>query len=112
MKNEPVLIAKSRDRMPDQLFYATLRNFETKNIVARNVLCEIYTPDSHRGKIEVIFHPMAEHISALRFVPAVSLYGRSRAARFVLRSDEVWHDGETTGMQHGIQFMYPCKGHA
>jgi hypothetical protein len=49
-KEKPVLIAKSRDRMPDHLFYATLRDLETKNVVARKVLCEIYIPDSHRGE--------------------------------------------------------------
>jgi hypothetical protein len=111
-EEEPVLIAKSRDRMPDHLLYATLRDFETKKVVARRVLCEIYTPDSHRGEIEIIFHPRAEQIPALQFFPAVSLYGRSRAARFVLRSDEIWHEGETTGSQNGISFMYPCKGRA
>jgi len=111
-KEKPVLIAKSRDRMPNHLFYATVRHFDKKNAVARKVLCELYLPDSHRGEIEIIFHPTAEQIPAFQFVPAVSLYARSRPARFVLRSDEIWHEGAQTGMQDGISFMYSCKGRA
>ena len=107
---KPVLIAKSRDRMPNHLFYATVRHFDKKNAVARKVLCELYLPDSHRGEIEIIFHPTAEQIPAFQFVPAVSLYARSQPARFVLRSDEIWHEGAQTGMQEGISFMYSCKG--
>ena len=109
---KPVLIAKSRDRMPNHLFYATVRHFDKKNAVARKVLCELYLPDSHRGEIEIIFHPTAEQIPAFQFVPAVSLYARSQPARFVLRSDEIWHEGAQTGMQDGISFMYSCKGRA
>src|SRR5207249_8471126 len=66
----------------------------------------------HRGEIEIIFHPTAEQIPAFQFVPAVSLYARSQPARFVLRSDEIWHEGAQTGMQDGISFMYSCKGRA
>ncbi len=74
---KPVLIAKSRDPMPNHLFYATVRHFDKKNAVARKVLCELYLPDSHRGEIEIIFHPTAEQIPAFQFVPAVSLYALS-----------------------------------
>jgi hypothetical protein len=111
-KHRPVLIPKSRDRMPDHLFYATLRNYETKNVIARRVLCEIYIPDSHRGKVDILFHPTPNQVPVLQFVPAVSLYARSRPGRFVLKSDEIWHEGATTGAQDGISFMYSCVGTA
>jgi hypothetical protein len=111
-KYTPVLIAKSRNRMPNHLFYANLRHLENKSVVARRVLCELYLPDSHRGEVEVIFHPTPEQIPVFQFVPAVSLYARSRPGRFVLRSDEIWREGDRTGMQDGISFMYACKGRA
>ena len=111
-KRGPVLIAKSRDRTPDHLFHATLRDSETKTVIARRVLCEIYIPDSHRGKVDIVFHPTPNQIPALQFVPAVSLYGRSRAGRFVVKSHEIWHEGATTGVQDGISFMYSCAGSA
>ena len=111
-KPTPTLIAKSHDRMPNHLFYATLRRLEDKHVVARNVLCEIYLPDSHRGDIEIIFHPTAEQISAFQFVPVVSMSGRSLAGRFAIRSSEIWHEGAQTGLQDGIPFVYPCKGNA
>src|SRR5438128_8995611 len=68
-KEKPVLIAKSRDRMPNHLFYATVRHFDKKNAVARKALCELYLPDSHRGEIEIIFHPTVEQIPAFKFFP-------------------------------------------
>jgi hypothetical protein len=111
-KPTPILMAKSRERMPNHRFYATLRRVDDKHLVAKGVLCEVYLPDSHRGDIEVIFHPKAEHIPALQFVNPISLYARSREGRFVLKSTEIWHDGATTGMQDGIAFVYPCKGRA
>jgi hypothetical protein len=111
-KPRPILIAKSRDRLPDHLFYASLRHLENKNVVARNVLCEVYFPHSHRGEIEIVFHPTADQIPAFRFDHAVSMYGRSRVGRFVVRSDEVWHDRVQPGMQDGISFVHPCKGRA
>src|SRR2546430_17422337 len=74
------------------------------------VLCDLSLPDSHRGKMEIFLHPKAEQIQVFHFVPAVSLYARSQPARFVLRSDEIWHEGAQTGMQDGISFMYSCKG--
>src|SRR5438477_4476074 len=89
----PVLIAKSRERMPDHLFFGTLRHLEDKRVVARKVLTELYLPSSHRGDVEVIFHTTPEQIPAFRFVPAVSLYARSHAGRYVLRSDEICHEG-------------------
>jgi hypothetical protein len=111
MTDKPVLIARSRNRMPDHLVYATLVD-ETKQVIARRVLTEIYKPNSHRGKIDIVFHPRPEHIAALQYVPAVSVYGRSRDAHLVIRGEEIWHDLATTGTQDGIQFMYPCKGNA
>jgi hypothetical protein len=111
-RQRPILISKSRDRMPDHLFYATLRDLETRKVVARSVLCEVYIPDSHRGKIEIIFHPKPKQVPAFEFVPAVSLHARSTAGRFVLKSDEVWHEGPQTGSQDGISFIYPCSGNA
>jgi hypothetical protein len=111
-KRGPVLIPKSRDRTPDHLFYATLRALETKAVIARRVLCEIYLPVSHRRKVDVVFHPTPNQVPALQFVPAVSLYGRSRPRRFVVKSDEIWHEGATTGTQDGISFMYSCAASA
>jgi hypothetical protein len=98
--------------MPDHLFYATLRDSETKNVIAQRVLCEIYIPDTHRGKVDILVHPTPNQVSAFQFVPAVSLYARSRLGRFVLKSDEIWHEGATTGAQDGISFMYSCAGSA
>jgi hypothetical protein len=110
MKPAPILMAKSRKRMPNHRFFATLRRVDDQHLVADKVLCEVYLPDSHRGDIEVIFHPKAEHIPALQFVNPVSLYGRSREGRFVVKSSEIWHEGAMTGFQDGIAFVYPCKG--
>ena len=62
--------------MPDHLFYATLRDSETKNVIAQRVFCEIYIPDTHRGKVDILFHPTPNQVSAFQFVPAVSLYAR------------------------------------
>src|SRR5207249_1109042 len=53
---KPVLIARSRDRMPNHLFYATVRHFDKKNAVARKVLCELYLPDS-QGRNRDHFSP-------------------------------------------------------
>jgi hypothetical protein len=111
-KRGPVLIPKSRDRTPDHLFHATLRDPETKAVIARRVLCEIYIPDSHRRKVDIVFHPTPNQIPALQFVPAVSVYGRSRLGRFVVKADEIWHEGATTGAQDGISFIYSCAGSA
>lgn len=111
-KRGPVLIPKSRDRTPDHLFYATLKALETKAVIARRVLCEIYLPVSHRCKVDVVFHPTPNQVPALQFVPALSLYGRSRPGRFVVQSDEIWHEGATTGTQDGISFMYSCAASA
>jgi hypothetical protein len=105
-------LPKPKERRPDRLFYATLKDSETQRVVARKVLCELYLPDSYRAKPELIFHPRQLQLSAFEFVPAVSLDGVSRNSRFEIKADEVWHEGATSGSQDGISFLHPSTGRA
>ncbi len=110
-RRKALLLPRVKDRDPDNLFYCTLRDCESKKIAARRVLCGVYFPDSHRGTVDAFFFPTEKQSGAFYF-PALSVRGKSMGNQYLVKLDEVWQTGFTTGTLDDVSFISTCGGPA
>ncbi len=110
-KQKALLLPQVKNRDPDNLLYCTIRDFESKKIVARRVLCGIFFPVSHRGTVDVVFYPTENHTGAF-YLPALSAEGKSVGAQYSVKLNEVWQTGFATGTRDDVSFISTCGGPA